>query len=89
MPIGNALLLAVSVCSFISYLPQIIKTINTRSSEDISISSWAINSISMAAYVAYAFFISNDPMLVFATGCEFIFTATILLLAIKYRNNKG
>ncbi len=87
MPLGNILLLAVSICSFISYLPQIIKTISTHSSEDISISSWAINSISMAAYVAYAILISGDPMLVFATGCECSFTVTILILAIKYRNS--
>ena len=87
MSLGNILLIAISTCSFISYLPQIIKTINTHSSEDISISSWAINSVSMAAYVVYAFFISKDLMLVFATGCEFIFTATILVLAIKYRNS--
>ena len=87
MSFGNILLIVVSTCSFVSYLPQIIKTINTHSSEDISISSWAINSISMAAYVVYAIMISGDPMLVFATGCECSFTLTILILAIKYRNS--
>ena len=87
MPIGNIVLIIASTCSFISYVPQIVKTISTRSSEDISVSSWLINSISMAAYVAYAILVSGDPMLVFATGCECSFTVTILILAIRYRNN--
>lgn len=39
---GNVLLGLVSVCTIISYLPQTIKLIKTKKSDDLSINSWIL-----------------------------------------------
>lgn len=86
--LGNILLLIVSVCTFISYFPQTIKLIRTKKSEDISIGSWILWVTSSLAYTLYAIIVSGDDMLIFETSLELAFCLIILLLAIKYRNNK-
>lgn len=32
----------VTICTYVSYIPQIVKLIRTRSSEDISVASWVM-----------------------------------------------
>ena len=86
--LGNVLLLIVSICTFISYFPQTVKLIRTKKSEDISIGSWILWVTSSLAYTLYAIIVSEDAMLIFETALELSFCLIILLLAIKYRNNK-
>lgn len=86
--LGNILLGIVSLCTMISYLPQTIKLIKTKKSSDLSINSWILWVISSFSYTLYAFLCSNDGMLIFETTLEFSYCLIILLLTIKYRNNK-
>ena len=72
----------------ISYLPQTIKLIRTKSSNDISVDSWILWVMSSFSYTLYAILCSTDIMLIFETSLELFFCLVILLLAIKYRNNK-
>lgn len=83
--LGNILLSIVSFCTFISYLPQTIKLIKTKKSEDISIQSWILWVISSLSYTIYAIIVSKDAMLIFETSLELFFCLLILLLSIKYR----
>ena len=83
--LGNILLAIVSLCTFISYLPQTLKLIKTKKSEDISIQSWILWVISSLSYTIYAIMISNDGMLIFETSLELFFCLIILILSIKYR----
>ena len=84
---GNILLTIVSICTFISYLPQTIKLFKTKKSSDISIQSWILWVVSSLAYTIYAIIISNDIMLVFETCLELFFCLLILILSILYRKN--
>jgi MtN3 and saliva related transmembrane protein len=86
--LGNILLGIVSLCTMISYLPQTIKLIKTKKSNDLSINSWILWVISSLSYTLYAFICSKDFMLIFETSLELFFCLLILLLAIKYKNNK-
>ncbi|MBR3889449.1 PQ-loop repeat-containing protein [bacterium] len=86
--LGNILLGIVSICTFISYLPQTIKLIKTKKSNDLSIQSWILWVTSSLSYTIYAVLVSKDAMLIFETGLELSFCLIILVLAIKYRNNK-
>ena len=86
--LGNVLLGAVSLCTIISYLPQTIKLIRTKKSDDISATSWVLWVTSSLLYVLYAILCSKDLMLIFETLLEFSFCLSILLLTIKYRDNK-
>ena len=85
--LGNFLLGIVSICTFISYLPQIVKLIRSKKSEDLSISSWILWGISSLSYTLYAICVSKDFMLIFTTILELTCCLLILLLAIRYRNN--
>ena len=86
--LGNILLLIVSTCTYISYMPQTIRLIRTKKSEDISIPSWILWVTSGLCYTLYAVLVSKDGMLIFETVSELTFCLVILLLAIKYRKNK-
>lgn len=86
--LGNILLGIVSLCTMISYLPQTIKLIRTKSAEDLSISSWVLWVTSSLAYTLYAVLCSDDGMLIFETSLELTFCLIILLLALIYRNQK-
>lgn len=86
--VGNVLLGIVSICTMISYLPQAIKLIKTKRSSDLSIDSWILWVVSSFSYTLYAVLCSKDFMLIFETSLELFFCLLILLLAVKYRNNK-
>lgn len=86
--LGNILLGIVSLCTMISYLPQTIKLLKTKKSNDLSIHSWILWGVSSLSYTLYAFLCSEEFMLMFETSLELFFCLTILFLAIRYRNNK-
>lgn len=86
--LGNILLGIVSLCTMISYLPQTIKLIKTKKSNDLSINSWILWVASSLSYTIYAILCSKDLMLVFETSLELFFCLLILILAIKYKFNK-
>lgn len=86
--LGNTLLGIVSICTIISYLPQTIKLIKTKQSNDLSINSWVLWATSSLAYTLYAILCSKDFMLILETRLELTFCLIILLLALKYKNNK-
>lgn len=86
--LGNILLGIVSFCTFISYYPQAVKLIKTKSAEDISIQSWVLWVTSSFTYTLYAILVNKEAMLIFETSLELFFCILILILTIMYRNNE-
>lgn len=86
--LGNILLIIVSICTFISYFPQIIKCLITRKGEDLSVWSWILWVLSSLAYTLYAVLCTNTVMLIIETSLELIFCLTILICAIVFRDKK-
>ena len=84
----NVLLWIVSICTFISYLPQIIKSLKTKRAEDLSIGSWILWVVSSLSYTLYAILCTNTFMLIFETVMELSFCLIILICAIVFRKNK-
>ena len=84
----NILLGIVSVCTFVSYFPQIVKSLKTKKAEDLSIWSWILWVISSLSYTLYAILCTNSFMLIFETSMELFFCAVILLCSIIFRKNK-
>lgn len=84
--IGNVLLGIVSLCTIISYVPQIIKLIKTKKSDDISSSSWMLWVISSLAFTLYTLIITKDLMLIFKALLELMFCSVILLLSLIYKS---
>ena len=86
--IGNILLSIVTICTVISYLPQAIKLLRTKSSSDISVTSWILWVVSSFSYTLYAFIVSKDFMLIVETYIEFMFCLIILSLSLEYKIRK-
>ena len=85
----NILLGIVSICTFISYFPQIVKSLRTKQAEDLSIGSWVLWVVSSATYTLYALLCTNSFMLILETVMELSFCLIILICAIAFRNNKA
>ncbi len=83
--LANVLLGIVSMCTLVSFLPQAIKLIKTKESDDISISSWVLWVISSLSYVLYAYLCTNEFMLRLENTLEFSFCLLILFLTLFYR----
>ena len=75
----------VSICTFISYFPQIVKCIKSKQLEDLSITSWILWVVSSLSYTLYAFLCTDSFMLIFETCLELSFCVIILAFAIIYR----
>ena len=86
--LGTILLGIVSVCTFVSYFPQIVKCLKTKKSEDLSVWSWVLWVVSSFAYTLYAILCQDTVMLIFETSLELLFCVIILVCAIVFRKNK-
>ena len=75
--LGNVLLGIVTLCTLFSYLPQAIKLIQTKKSNDLSVISWIIGSVSSFSCTLYAFLCFNEFMLRVETTLEFSFCLII------------
>ena len=84
----NILLGIVTMCTMISYLPQTVKLIKTKKSNDLSLKSWILWVVSCLSNTLYALLCSDEVMLLVETSVEFFFCLLILFLAVKYRKNK-
>lgn len=85
----NLLLAIVSICTFLSYFPQIIKSLKTKQAQDLSIWSWILWVLSSIAYTLYAILCTNSFMLIFETALELSFCLIILICAVVFRKNKN
>ena len=77
----------VSLCTFVAYLPQTIKCLKTRKSEDLSIGSWILWVTSSLSYTLYAVLCTDSFMLIFETCVELAFCLIIMICAIVFRKN--
>lgn len=81
----NILLGIVSICTFISYFPQIVKCLRTKQASDLSIWSWVLWVVSSLSYTLYAVLCTNSFMMIFETCLEFAFCLIIMICAIVFR----
>ena len=80
------LLLYVTIQGFISYMPQISKIIKTRSSRDISISTWLMWFISSTIYLVYLLLDGVGIWLILAQLLEVILIAVTLFVVVLYKS---
>ena len=83
--ISAVILFVCTASGLISFIPQIVKTIKTKHSDDISFLSWVIWVVTYSFFAIYAFVFTRDIILfIFSTieGFACLFT---LLICLKYR----
>ena len=70
----------------IAFLPQLYKTWQTKSAEDVSLIMLILFIIGLICWIIYGLKINSIPILV-ANIITFIFNLSILTLKLTYRNN--
>ena len=76
--------LIAGVLTTIAYLPQLIKTWQTKSAHDLSWSMLIVLCAGIILWLVYGFYIQNIPIIA-ANIVTFLFTSMILVLKIKYK----
>ena len=71
----------------IAFLPQLYKTWQTKSADDVSLVMLILFIIGLIFWIIYGLKINSIPILV-ANIITFIFNFSILVLKILYRENK-
>ena len=71
----------------IAFLPQLYKTWQTKSAEDVSLIMLILFLIGLICWIVYGLKIHSTPIIV-ANVVTFIFNFSILILKITYRKSK-
>lgn len=67
-----------------AFVPQVIRTWRVKSSSDLSLAMISLNSTGIFLWMVYGLFTRCIPIII-ANLVTFVLTATVLVLAIKYR----
>jgi MtN3 and saliva related transmembrane protein len=71
-------------CTTISFLPQVIKTLKTKQTKDISMLMYLILLTGLTLWLIYGLIIKDDPI-IFANGITLILAGIVFVLKIKYK----
>ncbi|EKE00989.1 MAG: hypothetical protein ACD_21C00250G0062 [uncultured bacterium] len=67
----------------IAFLPQVIKTISSKKTDEISLATYLLFCIGLLCWLIYGILIINIPLIV-ANGITLALAAVILFLKIKH-----
>ena len=72
------------VLTTISFLPQVVRVIRTKSTRDISFGMYLIFSTGVFLWFVYGVLIGSLPVIL-ANGITFLLATVILILKIRYK----
>ena len=81
--ITNTIGVLAGICTTGSLLPQVIKTIRTRNTKDISLLMYVLLTIGVLLWVIYGFLLKEFPIII-ANGTSLLLTLSVLVLKIKH-----
>ncbi|MEP7144055.1 MAG: SemiSWEET transporter [Ferruginibacter sp.] len=84
MNITTIIGLAAAFCTTTSFLPQAIKTIQTKNTSGISLSMYSLFAFGTLLWLIYGIADSNLPVAI-ANGITLIFAVIILIYKIRYK----
>ncbi|MEO7532146.1 MAG: SemiSWEET transporter [Sediminibacterium sp.] len=76
--------LAAAICTTISFLPQAIKTIQTKNTSGISLFMYSLFAFGTMLWLLFGLFTRNIPI-VAANAVTLVFSIIILTYKIKYK----
>jgi len=71
-------------CTTFSALPQLVKTIKTRRTADLSLYMYSLMSVGVFLWLIYGIMVVDWP-LILANGISFIFVTTILIFKFVFK----
>ncbi|MGV8944305.1 SemiSWEET transporter [Thermomonas sp.] len=72
-----------AMCTTLSFVPQAVKTINTRDTSGISLWMYLVFTVGIGFWFGYGIVLGSWPMIV-SNAITFLLSATILGLKVKY-----
>jgi MtN3 and saliva related transmembrane protein len=70
-------------CTTLAFLPQVFRTWQTRSTDDISLGMFSLMVFGIALWLFYGVAVGDWP-LILADGVSLLLAATILLLKLRF-----
>ena len=67
----------------ISYIPQVMKTLKTKETKDISLLMFVILSSGLSLWFVYGILLNDLPIII-ANGITLVLASVVLFLKIKY-----
>jgi MtN3 and saliva related transmembrane protein len=80
----TALGLIAAFCTTISFLPQAVKTIQTKNTSGISLPMYGLFTIGTFLWLLFGLFTANIPIIA-ANAVTLVFAAIILVYKIKFK----
>lgn len=71
-------------CTTLSLVPQVIKTLKTKSTKDVSLGMFVIFTLGVILWLVYGFQIASTPIIA-ANSVTFVLAAVILICKLKYK----
>ncbi len=75
--------LAAAFCTTVAFLPQVIKTWQTRSTKDLSLSMFLVFTTGIFLWLVYGLAVHDIPLIV-ANGITFVLSGTILYFKLRH-----
>jgi len=76
--------LLAAFCTTFSLLPQVIKVVKTKETNDLSLAMYAIYTTGIFLWLVYGIFVKDIPLII-ANMITFIFSTSVLLMKIRYK----
>lgn len=76
--------LVAATCTTIAFIPQALKTIKTRNTKDLSLSTYVLLVVGIILWLIYGFLMQDLPVII-ANAVTFFFIFTIMVLKIKHK----
>jgi MtN3 and saliva related transmembrane protein len=74
---------AAAICTTVAFLPQVIKTLKERKTEDISLGMYVIFTLGITMWLMYGI-LKNELPIILANSVTLVFALMILGLKIKH-----
>lgn len=75
--------LAAAFLTTVAFLPQVIHTVRTRSTHDISLRMYSLYTVGIFLWLVYGLFLHDLPLIA-SNAVTLIFSGTILALKIRH-----
>ena len=75
--------LAAAFCTTIAFLPQVIRTWQTRSTKDLSLGMFLVLQTGVVLWLVYGLILHDLPLIA-ANGTTFLLSGTILYFKLRY-----
>ena len=84
MEITTIIGLAAAACTTFSFLPQAIKVIKTKQTNDLSLIMYSFFTTGVLLWLTYGITVNDIPLII-ANSVTLIFALTILIMKIRYK----